>query len=159
MRFAVSASDAAQLRFAALNALARREHSRAELYQKLASSGNTELLEQVLDHLQEQGLQSDLRFAESYCRSRIARGYGWLQIAQGLRGKGIGGELSNEVRHGLDVDWFALAVDAAVKRFGHKPCGDNREKARRIRFLQYRGFNGDQVRHALEALERDDDEA
>jgi len=155
----VTAPDAAPLRLAALNALARREHSRAELHQKLASPENSEVLEQVLDRLQEQDLQSDLRFAEAYCRSRIARGYGWLQIAQGLRAKGVGGELRDEVRGNLDVDWFALAVDAAVKRFGHQPCADNREKARRIRFLQYRGFNGDQVRYALDALGRDEGEA
>jgi len=154
----VTDSDSSRLRLSALNALARREHSRAELYQKLATSENKGVLEAVLDRLQEQGLQSDQRFAESYCHSRMARGYGWLQIAQGLRSKGIARELVEQVRSNIDADWFTLAVDAAVRRFGRRPCQDDRDKARRIRFLQYRGFTGEQVRHALEVMAQDGDE-
>ena len=62
---------------AAVRLLASREHSRGELRRKLASRcGDDRLLEQALNNLTEQGLQSDGRFAEQYVLSRKRKGFG-----------------------------------------------------------------------------------
>ena len=56
------------LRYKAIGLLARREQSRGELRQKLylkaVEKGWNVDLEYLLDELQRQGLQSDLRFSE-----------------------------------------------------------------------------------------------
>ena len=49
-----------------------------------------------------------------------------------------------------DVDWLATARAVRRKRFGAEAPGDFRERARQARFLEYRGFSGEQIRGALE---------
>ena len=152
----MSGVSGAQLRLAAMNALARREHSKGELKEKIAARFKDcdELIEQILEQLAGEGLQSDIRFAESYSRARINRGYGRLQIAHNLKTKGVTEDVIRQVFDALEPDWFALASEVLVKRFGCTPAQDLRDKGRRVRFLQYRGFNGEQIRHALEEQAR-----
>ena len=138
----------------AIRLLARREYSRHELAERLAAKGHEpETIAECLDALAEQDLQSDARFAESFLRSRILRGQGPLKIRLDLEHRGLEREL---IRHAFDeaeqrgeVDWFALARDALARRFSG-PGDSPRERARRERFLAQRGFDFDQVRHALE---------
>ena len=76
----------------AIRMLASREHSRRELLEKLTRKSSdvpSDCIEQVLDALAEQGLQCDVRYAESLIRSRINRGYGPYYIRQELRSKGV----------------------------------------------------------------------
>ncbi len=40
----------------------------------------------------------------------------------------------------MDIDWYAVATDAIHKKFGTLDPIDLKEKARRARFMQYRGF-------------------
>ena len=47
------------------------------------------------------------------------------------------------------VDWFKLAKDTAQLKFGSDHEVDAKEKAKRMRFLQYRGFSFDQINYAL----------
>lgn len=138
----------------AIRLLARREHSRRELAERLAAKGHApETIAECLDDLAEQGLQSDDRFAESFLRSRILRGQGPLKIRVELERRGLDGEA---IRHAFaeseqagEGDWFALAGEALARRFTG-PGESPRERARRERFLASRGFDFDQVRHALE---------
>lgn len=145
--------DDATPRDDALRLLARREYSRTELEGRLAAKGHEEsAIAECLDVLAEQGLQSDARFVESFLRSRILRGQGPLKIHQELARRGIERELvrsafSEQEGQG-GVDWFALACETLVKRFSG-PGDTPRERARRERFLAGRGFDFDQVRHAL----------
>lgn len=142
-----------KLRLAAMNALARREHGREELAAKLEGKfpDHRLMVPAVLSRLEEEGLLSDTRFAEAYTRSRISRGQGRLRIANDLKRKGVGEAVIDAALAGADMDWPGLAVEVLIKRFGNTPAVDRREKARRIRFLQQRGFNGDEIRHALDA--------
>jgi regulatory protein len=136
----------------AIRLLARREYSRAELVERLVRRGHEPGdINDCLAALVEEGLQSDARFAESFLRSRVMRGQGPLKIRSELERRGLDreririafSELENE------VDWFALAREAVAKRFAGQ--GDSpRECARRERFLASRGFDFEQVRHALE---------
>ena len=47
------------------------------------------------------------------------------------------------------VDWLKLAVEARVKKYGSDLPEAPKEKARQLRFLQYRGFQSDICFEAL----------
>lgn len=136
--------------------LARREYSRAELVQRLQAKGHpSDEIDRCLDSMIDQGLQSDVRFAESFVRSRVARGQGPIRIRAELFQRGISRSLAQqaiaEVEEREGVDWFALAAATLARRFT-TPGDSPREHARRQRFLASRGFDFDQIRHALAEL-------
>jgi regulatory protein len=131
-----------EVRLAAMNLLAGREHSRKELRDKLARRCSDEvLLESVLDGLVADRLQSDQRFAESFVRSRARRGYGPYRLRQELKQRGVDTELVGDTLAAADVDWAAQAREVQVKKFGEQPPQDLKERARRARFLYQRGFD------------------
>ena len=151
--FAPADSDATP-RDDAIRLLARREYSRAELEGRLTAKGHdSAAVVECLDALADEGLQSDTRFTESFLRSRILRGQGPLKIRVELSRRGIDRELvrsafSEQEGQG-GVDWFALACETLRRRFSG-PGDSPRERARRERFLAGRGFDFEQVRHALD---------
>ncbi len=144
----VSLVSAKDLRLGAMNILARREHSRKEVRDKLLQKfdPDAELLDAVLDQLVVDDLLSDQRFSEAFVRWRVGKGQGPVRIRMALRERGVDGDMALDES---DVDWFALAEEVAHKRFGTRPAPDPKERAKRIRFLQYRGFSGEQIRAAL----------
>lgn len=134
----------------AVGLLARREHSVKELVTKLASRGvGAELIESVLRRLINERLQSDERYAEVYLRQRSAKGYGPVRIRAELQERGVDETMiSSQFRQAEDegeVDWFELAAEANAKKFGGRPIADIKERAKRVRFLQYRGFSHEQI--------------
>jgi regulatory protein len=133
----------AAIRRTAMDLLARREHSRRELQQKLALRFSEQnLIDSVLDRLCEERLQSDMRYAEVYLYSRSQRLYGPVRIKAELRERGIAEDIIAAVFNAAAIDWSANVCRLEVNKFGHNPPIDLREKVRRIRFLQYRGFYG-----------------
>jgi regulatory protein len=142
--------DAIEARKKAMNLLARREHARTELERKLVAAGfEADIAADALHQLAQEGLQSDRRFVESFVRSRINQGKGPLRIHADLALRGVAGGLVDEVLAEVGHDWHAAAKDARVKKFGRAQPADFRDKARQMRFLQYRGFEPDQVRAAV----------
>ncbi|MDL4864695.1 regulatory protein RecX [Halomonas elongata] len=135
----------------AIRLLARREYARGELRDRLAAKGHAaEDVEACLLELEEQGLQSDARFAESFLRSRVARGQGPLKLRAELGRRGIDDDIARQAFAELasEVDWFELAAEVLARRFTG-PGETPRERARRERFLAGRGFDFEQLRHAL----------
>ncbi|WP_328716587.1 regulatory protein RecX [Halomonas elongata] len=135
----------------AIRLLARREYARGELRERLAAKGHAaEDVEACLLELEEQGLQSDARFAESFLRSRVARGQGPLKLRAELGRRGIDDDIARQAFAELaaEVDWFELAAEVLARRFTG-PGETPRERARRERFLAGRGFDFEQLRHAL----------
>lgn len=102
----------------------------------------------MLADLENQGLVSDRRFAESLVRSRVERGYGPVKIAHELRAKGVDDALVNEVVEDDNEYWVARLEAAWKKRYGRVPR-DYQEWARQARGLQNRGFSADQVRRVI----------
>ena len=141
----------------AVAALARREHSRFELQQKLVARGlEPSPVASALDALEAEGLLDDQRFAEAYARQRANRGYGPRRIAAELRKRGVSDELiAREIGSG-EHDWADLASAARGKKFKAKP-GSINERARQTRFMEYRGFHHDHIRYALEHALDDED--
>ena len=135
--------------------LARREHSVKELATKLLSRGvDAELIESVIGRLIDERLQSDQRFAEVYLRQRSIKGYGPVRIGVELRERGVDDALiSAQFRQAEDegeIDWFERAAAAYAKKYGGTPVEDIKERAKRIRFLQYRGFSHEQIATAMD---------
>jgi regulatory protein len=152
-------ADEPACRRAALEYLARREHSRRELTRKLAARGfRDDVITRALDELECTGALADARFTDSFVRSRVAKGQGPQRIRAELAQRGIADEEADGVLRAADVDWLATIRAVRLKRFGPEPPRDYAERARQARFLQYRGFDSAQIRAALE-FEGDSDEA
>jgi regulatory protein len=133
-------------RRAAMDLLARREHSRAELLRKLTRRVSQDSAQIAIDRLSEEGLQSDERFAESYVRQRAERGVGPLRLGQELRERGVDEGLAREAISGSGFDWNEVATAALEKKFGSaEPPEALKEKARMLRFAAYRGFERDHL--------------
>ena len=131
----------------AVQLLARREHSRAELERKLAPHGAREEINLVLDELAAAGLQSDRRFAEAWLRSHCER-FGAARLRRELRDKGLAAELIENSMDELGDDEEARAHDVWRRKFAVAPA-DARAWAKQARFLQGRGFDGDTIRKVL----------
>lgn len=142
--------------------LARREHGSEELARKLQrrfgkEPGATDTIAAQLDRLIEEGLLSDERFAASLVRQLINRGLGPRRLDQELRLKGVRRSWqacadSEE----LAVDWYSRAEEVYRKKYGDLPWpsgadrqAQQKERARRARFLSYRGFDPDHFMHLL----------
>lgn len=137
------------MREAALRLLARREHSRRELGLKLAQRGyDAETIEAVVAVLASERLVDDARFAEALVNSRRGRGQGPVRIRAALQEHHIEEATIEQALEAAGGDWLILASAVRKKRFG-RPPDDYRERARQARFLQYRGFTGEQVRRVL----------
>ena len=137
-----------QARYSAMNYLARREHSNLELKNKLIRKGFlVDVVDEVLSKLQIDKLLSDARFAESYIRSRIDKGFGPIRIQQELQQRGITGELVTELIN--SNDWLTNILQAYKKRFGSTSPKNKPELARQIRFLQARGFTSEQIKTVI----------
>ncbi|MFT6387654.1 MAG: regulatory protein [Cellvibrionaceae bacterium] len=135
-----------QIKRSALNYLARRDHSRLELYQKLVAKGfQSNDIKSVLEYLQSKSYQSDERFADMYIRSRINAGDGPFKIKISLRAKGICDSLALAVFDKLNVDWFEHAKALKNKRFGESLPEDLTALAKQVRYLKSKGFYQDHV--------------
>ena len=138
------------IRYAAIDFLSRREHSRTELLQKLNRRfPDNALIETVLDELVEEGLQSDERYVEMFIRQRANRGYGPLRIRQEMREKGIQRDLVENHLYSEEWGWLQMAVATRQKKFGLDKAKDFKTQAKQMRFLQYRGFDSDTVRKVV----------
>jgi len=143
-------SSTADIRLAAMNLLARREHSLGELRKKLRRRFTDEQqLETQLQKLVVEKLQSDERFAESFARMRAVRGYGPARVRQDMREKGLSDVDIARAFEVAELDWNALAAQVLHKKFGAGPPADLKEKAKRIRFMQYRGFAADHYQQLI----------
>ncbi len=128
------------LRARALDALARREHSRAELERKLSvHSGDQAELTQLLDYLEARGWLSDARYAEQVAHARQSR-YGSRKIASELREQGVDEALVEAALETLKATELERARIVWEKKFG-AAAGTAKERAQQIRFLQMRGFD------------------
>jgi regulatory protein len=143
-------SSPQEIRKKAMDFLARREYGRTELAKKLADKGfRRSAVEEELATLSEEGLQSDTRFAESFVQSRINQGKGPVRIRADLGQRGIRDGIIEGALESAACDWYELARQERVKKFGDKVPGEFREKARQMRFLQYRGFEQDHIQSAF----------
>jgi regulatory protein len=109
------------------------------------------LIQVEVDKLTASGLQSDARLAEAFVRSRVNRGQGPIKVKMGLRQKGVDDSLIEQAMAQAEVDWQALAIEIAAKKFAREDFGSKdsnltaKLRAKRQRFLQQRGFSFEQI--------------
>ena len=130
--------------------LARREHSAFEIRRKLRQKDLAESdIEDAVERLQQEGLLSDQRYAESYINMRRGKGYGPLRIALELRERGVAESDFGQFLYDGKMDWWSTLKAAHDKKFGSAECEDYQDKAKRIRYLHYRGFALDKIHELL----------
>jgi regulatory protein len=136
----------------ALGLLARREHSRRELRQKLDHKGyGGDEAVAALDRLGEQHYQDDSRFAEALIRNRSAQGYGPMRLRTELKSHGLSDAHIRGLLDAADIDWADIAAAQLRRRYGSIGASDPAERARRAQFLLRRGFPAATVRDATHA--------
>lgn len=140
------------IRLGAMNLLARREHSRRELQEKLGKRfDDNQLIISELNKLETEGLLSDQRFTQAYINARANKLYGPERIKQELRQSGINNEMIEDHFNATDIDWLAHLQRLEKKKFGNFPATDIKERSKRQRFFQYRGFDSDMIRNMKNA--------
>ncbi len=137
-----------------MDLLSRREHAAAELRRKLIEKGFDELfVDEALAGLAADGLLSDARYAESYVRSRMNRGFGPVRIREELRQRGVANELIGDCLAFQGQRWIETARSARQKRFGSELPSEMKARAKQLKFLQYRGFTSDQIKHIFKDVD------
>lgn len=149
----------------ALRYLSQREHSRAELAQKLArrvedteSTPASQQIQAALDELAAHGLLSEERAAASVLHTQ-GRRYGERRLRQSLQAKGFAPDLVASTLAQARSGEFERALQVWQRKFGTAP-GSPGERARQQRFLLGRGFTGDVIHRVLRtcgAEQTDDD--
>jgi|GEM_PF-135984 len=169
-----------RLRWLAFYYLSRREHARGELRQKLLDKDqDPQKVEALLDEFAEKGYQSDWRTAMMLIREGMRKGRGRERIRQDFYKRKLevpsnidelidmASSESDEFADFIDedapeegVDWLRLAVEARVRKYGAALPESQKEKARQLRFLQYRGFKSgicfEALKYDLDTLEERD---
>ena len=157
------------LRWLAFYYLSKKELSRHELKTKLiAKDCDPQAVDELLDEFVQKGYQSDTRFATMLVRETVRKGRGVRYLTDSLKKAGLDvkdfggmdeliamsdvdsvadGTILDDDNKGDDrddeINWLKLAVEARCKKYGNTIPKDPKEKARQLRFLQYRGFDAD----------------
>ncbi len=135
----------------AIRLLARREHSKKELIQKLLNKVPVpeSTISKVVNQIAAQGYQSDDRFVEMYVRSQSHKFYGPIKTINELSFvHGISETLIDQyVNHGA-VDWLQIALAALNKKYRMNANLDLDVKSKAFRYLTGRGFPVDIINQA-----------
>ena len=139
----------------ALRYLAQREHSRLELERKLArfvddgpDAPAQAQIAAALDELAAKGLLSEARVAASVLQSQ-GRRFGSRRLKQTLQGKGLAAELVASTLVQARATELDRAREVWRRRYG-QPAADPAERARQMRFLAGRGFDGEVIRRVVQ---------
>ncbi|MDO4700945.1 MAG: regulatory protein RecX [Moraxella sp.] len=155
-----SSNQDQRLRWLAFYYLSKRELSQQALRQKLlAKDQDPNKVEALLTEFAHKGYQSDERCAYMLIREAIRRGRGKQHIAHSLSQHGIDlpysldeliaradtdslcdGTILDDTNNKDNIDWLRLAVETRSKKYGNTLPTTPKDKARQLRFLQYRGF-------------------
>lgn len=149
------------LRRHAMDSLARREHSRYELHNKLRHKfpeAGGDILDEVLNQLEAGGLLSDERFTEVYVHYRKQRGFGPVAIRHHLRACRVTDSCILRYLSESDPDWLEVLESLYVRKSGAGTgaSANDRTVPSRIaepqyrqkltRFFLSRGFTSEQIR-------------
>ena len=125
----------------AVRLLSRREHSAFEIRDKLSKREfDDREIEQAITELITGDWLSDERFAEAYIRMRQIKGFGPIRISIELNERGVNEDIVALYLNQHDDIWLQSLKQQYKKKYKDKVIEDYNDKAKRIRFLQYRGF-------------------
>ena len=146
----------------ALNLLARRDHSQAELKRKLIAKGCPACqVEDALERLLRQGYLDDRRYAERWAESALRSGrcFGGRLLLE-LQRRGVPREVAVEAVAAAAAEHSERQVLAGVvaKRYASfDPAGSSLKERRRVYgYLLRRGFTPAAVKEYLNGCEDDE---
>ena len=120
--------------------LAKRDYASGEIRRLLKQHcSDADIVEEAMDRLLSHHYLDDSRLVEKEIRKNLAKHHGISRIKQELRQKSLDPLAIEQALEELDVDWFELASELKTKKFGDDIPEDPKEKAKQIRYLQYRG--------------------
>lgn len=135
----------------ALSLVAKREYNSHTLSVKLSQVGAPPAhIDEVIQQFLEKRWIDESRYCELFMRAQLNKGHGLMRIKQDAQQKGIAQDVLNKALGTLEIDWFQLAREAYNKRFLNKPVADIKDKQKRIRYLQYRGFSMEETLSAMQ---------
>lgn len=150
----VEKTDLTKIRRLILHWLTRRDHTQFEILQKLTTKGyDHDSAQKIIDELTQAGLISESRFAENFLNWRRQRGFGPTRILLELKARGVTPETIAEHLDITDNAWLIEAQRIFRKRFKGKAPRDYADRAKQMRFLQYRGYTRDQIKSVLGELD------
>ena len=145
-----ASADSKAVEAAAVRLLAGREHSTEELRRKLTRKGYPpDLIGPVVEKLAGKRLVSDERFTANFIHHHAKRGQGPVRIRAALRQQGVDEARVEEALRTADIDWVQQAREVRRRKFGAAAPRSLGERAKQARFLQYRGFDAEQLRAAF----------
>lgn len=134
----------------AVSLLVRRDYASSELIRVLSKvTENREDIDKALSRLIECGYLDDHRLINHLIDKQIRKKHGPARIKQEIRQKGFSQELVEQILEKVDVDWYAMAKELKVSKFGDVVVSEAKEKNKQIRYLQYKGFSMDMIFEAL----------
>ena len=140
------ADPVTRARDTAFRLLTRREHSRAELHNKLTVRGyDSDIVNDLITLLAAEDLVSDHRYAQALVAHRANAGYGPQRIIMELKDKGVALEIIDQSVSSAKVDWDELLRVQHNRKFGVAKSDSFKEWARRAQYLNRRGFNTDMI--------------
>lgn len=169
----IESKEVRYLRWLAFYYLSRRELSAYELKQKLLAKGcDNDKVNELLSEFAEKGYQSDERCAYMIVRESVRKNRGRTHIKNALKQARLNlpydfdeliaqagvSVLDDENNGDEQVNWLKLATQARTKKYGDSIPTTPKEKARQLRFLQYRGFEMGVCLQALKMTMGDFDE-
>jgi len=124
----------------AVTLLAKRDYASGEIKRCLKRySSDEDSINSVMARLLSHHYLDDSRLIEKEIKKQLAKRHGPNRIKQELRHKELELLAIEQAFEDLDVDWFELAEELRIKKFGDELPTDPKEKAKQIRYLQYRG--------------------
>lgn len=153
--YAIPSNRHGSIRERAMNLLARRDHSKAELLRKLLARGfDLAAINEAIRRLESEGLQSDERFTEEYVRARVNHGFGPIKIQMELRERGVDSELIKLYIAKYVELWLQAAEQIRSKKFGEIIPHDFLKIAQQKRFLQAKGFDLEVINQVFASVKK-----
>lgn len=131
--------------------LSMREHSRSELFNKLLKKNfDKEDILFCIEEFSEKDLQSDLRYTESFTRSKYNAHKGPNFITASLKANGIDSSVIDVVLANYSSeDWDTIAKNALQKKSAYKTLEPSICKRKQKLFLSNRGFSYKTIENAI----------
>lgn len=138
----------------AMRSLARRESAESELANRLRKQGfNDEVIGAVLDYCRGYHWVDDERYGAMAVRAGAAKGHGPIKIRFELRRKGLSDAQIEHAFEQPELDWFELASELLQRRARPSELEEFKLRMKWLKYLLGRGFNQDQARYALSAMQ------
>ena len=128
-----------------------REHSKSELFIKLSKKNfDKENILSCINEFSEKDLQSDLRYAESFIRSKFNAHKGTKFNTASLKANGVDAKIIDDVlRNYSSEDWDTIAKNALEKKSINKSLEPSVCKTKQKLFLSNRGFSYKTIEKAI----------